>query len=109
MGNRKVVRKLSFTAKERGLFFISAVKLMAKDFLMSKTFALSVENQAFLYVFPEKLSNIQLDTVLDGMLGDLTSRRSLFPDPFAFPVCGLTAWEIRERALTGKQQPDATT
>lgn len=57
---------------------------MAKDFLMSKTFALSVENQAFLYVFPEKLSNIQLDTVLVGMLGDLTSRRSLFPDPFAF-------------------------
>lgn len=92
MGNRKVVRKLSFTAKERGLFFISAVKLMAKDFLMSKTFALSVENQAYLYVFPEKLSNIQLDTVLDGMLGDLTSRRSLFPDPFAFS--GLRTYSV---------------
>ena len=54
MGNRKVVRKLSVYGERARLVFISAVKLMAKDFLMSKTFALSVENQAYLYVFPEK-------------------------------------------------------
>lgn len=84
MGDQKVTRSLSYTAEERGLFFITAVKLMAKDFLMAKTFAEAVENHSFLYVFPKKTEHLQLDAVLDGMLGDLVSRKSLFPDPFAF-------------------------
>lgn len=80
---QKVTRNLKFTAENRGLFFITSVKLMANDFLMARTYAEPLENHSFLYVFPKRLKQMELNAVLNGILGDMESKRSLLPDPYA--------------------------
>ncbi len=84
MGNTQVIRKLEFTAEKRGLYFISGVNVVAKDFFMTKTFAAHIENRAYVYVFPRKVYNDELNIVFNTIFGDIISNKSLYEDPFTF-------------------------
>lgn len=84
MGNRQIIRKLEFTARERGLYFISGVNVIVKDFFMSKTFADSMKNSSYIYVFPKKIQNEGLDIIFNSLFGDILINMSLFDDPFTY-------------------------
>lgn len=84
MGNERITRRLEFTAAKRGLYKISAIELVAKDFFMTRSFAKQIKNTAGLYVFPEKYDNVEIGMLCRTLIGELTSNRSLVEDPYTF-------------------------
>ncbi|MBQ9609547.1 MAG: DUF58 domain-containing protein [Lachnospiraceae bacterium] len=84
MGNQKVIRRLYFTAQKRGYYTIEGLSITAKDFFMTKSFAMNIHNKSDTYVFPNKIQDINFDFICSVMLGDIESRRSLIEDPYTF-------------------------
>lgn len=84
MGNKKITRRLDFTATERGLYGVSSINVIARDFFMSTSFAKGLKNDTWIYVLPKRLQDLELFTVLNHVLGDYETRLSLMEDPFSF-------------------------
>lgn len=84
MGNERITRKLSFRADKRGYYNISNVNILTKDFFMTRTFAKTIDSNAWIYVFPKKLKLPEERAVLSSLYGDILVKRSLSEDPYSF-------------------------
>lgn len=84
MGNEKIIRKLKFEVSKRGLYKIAAIELVAKNFFMTGSFARQMKNDALLYVFPQKYTDIRLDDIYRSFMGDFAARSSVIEDVFTF-------------------------
>lgn len=84
MGNQKITRTLTFKATKRGVFTISGVTLTAKDFFMTRSFAIGVDCYDILYVFPRKLDVPELTIYFNSVLGDIETKKGLLEDPYTF-------------------------
>jgi hypothetical protein len=84
MGHQKVTRTLGFDTSRRGLFFITGVNIVARDFFLTKIYARTLTNDSFIYVFPKKLYDVELDTLFNYIMGEIENKRSLWEDEFSF-------------------------
>lgn len=84
MGNQRITRTLSFCTGRRGLYFVSGIDVIAKDFFMTTSFARHIDNQAELYVFPRKYSDAGFGSLCNTMMGDIEVRRSMLEDVYTF-------------------------
>lgn len=84
LGNQKVTRRLTFTAKKRGCYTINNINCLAKDFFLLRTFAKSFPVNAMMYVLPKKVEHENLDNLLNAMLGEFISRSSIVEDLYSF-------------------------
>lgn len=84
MGNQRITRTLSFYAGRRGLYFISGIDVIAKDFFMTTGFARHIQNQTELYVFPKKYSDSRFNCLCNTLMGDMETGRSLLEDVYTF-------------------------
>ena len=84
MGNQKVTRMVAFTGRERGVVRVSKVSMIAKDFLMTSTFAKVIDEDDSIYVFPKKKTEAQFNIFFRGIIGNIETRRSLIEDRLTF-------------------------
>jgi uncharacterized protein (DUF58 family) len=91
MGNQKVTRTVSFTAKKRGMYGINGVNITARDFFMTKSFARKIKNDAYICVLPQKLESPEMDALMNKTLGETASKISLNEDMLS--VDGIRRYE----------------
>lgn len=84
MGNEKITRKLKFEVSKRGLYRINVIEIVAKNFFMTGSFARQIKNDALLYVFPQKYTDIRFDNIYRSFMGDFAARSSVIEDVFTF-------------------------
>lgn len=84
LGNQKITRHLDFTTKKRGFYEIPEISVIAKDFFMTRTFAMNLKNNSSLYVFPKKIEGPDFDVICNQLLGEIEVKNSLLEDPFLF-------------------------
>ncbi|MGN0368852.1 MAG: DUF58 domain-containing protein [Wujia sp.] len=83
-GNRRITRRLKFTATKRGLFQITGIQLGAKDFFLSETFASRIKSDAWMYVLPKRYESPDFQAWLQQLIGENEIHRGLNEDPFTF-------------------------
>lgn len=83
-GGEKITRTIPFTASSRGYFTITGADIISSDILMKASFNDRLPIERFLYVYPKKYKNSELDDVLRQINGDISSKRNLTEDPFEF-------------------------
>ncbi|MGN0152081.1 MAG: DUF58 domain-containing protein [Wujia sp.] len=84
MGHQKITRKLAFDTSRRGMFSVTGIDVIARDFFMTRSFAAHIPNHTELYVFPEKYTCERFSSLCNKMLGDVEIRRALTEDPYVF-------------------------
>jgi len=84
MGNRKITRNLEFIASMRGLYDIQNANVVSRDLFMTSNFAERIDCNTFLYVFPKKIKELNIDIALNTILGEIETRKSLMEDPYTF-------------------------
>jgi len=84
LGNQKITRQLSFRAQKRGYYTIPSLDLVAKDFFLTKTFAINVKNTSSLYVYPAPIKGAEVDELCKTLLGEMSVRKNLIEDPYTF-------------------------
>lgn len=84
LGNQKITRQLTFRAQKRGYFELLSLELVAKDLFMTGFFAENIRNRAHLYVYPEAMRGVEIDTLSMTLLGEIQVRKNLLEDPFIF-------------------------
>ena len=83
LGNQQITRKLPFRVTQRGYYTIDSVHLVAKDLFLIKTYATIQENETYLYVYPQLLSNRNDIVMANTIIGDILTR-NLYEDPLSF-------------------------
>lgn len=83
-GKKKITRSLPFYGEKRGFFEIKEMQIIAQDYFFSRKYAMTKQNDTFIYVYPKKLVLPQLQESFNRLLGEIISRRSYQEDPFCF-------------------------
>lgn len=84
MSHRRITRNLKFKGTKRGYYEIENANILVKDFFMTSTFARTIKTTSSIYVFPEKIDSPKVSNMIEGVVGEIGSRRSLNVDPFTF-------------------------
>lgn len=82
--NQKITRSLPFTATKRGYYEITTSDLIASDLFLTQNFAKIQENNTAIYVFPSLLPCEEFMLPYQTIMGEITAKRLLLDDPFAF-------------------------
>lgn len=83
LGNQQITRKLPFQVTKRGYYTIDSIHLVAKDLFLIKTYAAIEENNTYLYVYPQLLSDRKNILMANTIIGDIVTR-NLYEDPLSF-------------------------
>lgn len=78
----RITRRHPLRAMKRGLYRLDSVTLTAGDPLMMTESTRSIDLNAHLTVYPRLLDEREIPLSYHSMLGDITVRRWIIPDPF---------------------------
>ncbi len=81
---QKITRTLSFRCLKRGYYEIDKINLVSHDLLLSKTFVYNQKQYTNLYVYPKPVDSSKINIPFQKIMGEFTSKRFLFEDPFEF-------------------------
>ncbi len=84
LGYRKIMRRLLFCAKKRGLYGILTLHITARDFFMTTNFASSKKCDTWLYVLPSRIRVPAFDIYCRKLVGEVWTRQNLIEDPYEF-------------------------
>ncbi|MCR5147902.1 MAG: DUF58 domain-containing protein [Eubacterium sp.] len=84
LGNQRIIRRHTFHGTERGIYNITGCTVHVRDFFLISTFAEQVNNNSLIYIFPRKFKCPEYDEMMKGIMGELTSKRSLYEDDMSF-------------------------
>ena len=84
MGNQKITRQLRFTAIKRGIYHINSFNVIARDFFMTRNFAMSLKSNAQIYVFPSKIKQHEFNAICNMLMGEVENKKSIVEDPYTF-------------------------
>lgn len=108
LANEKITRVLNFTATKRGMYDISDIEIVARDFFMTYSFAKKVKNNTELCVFPQKYPMTKLVPLMTDMLGEIYYGRNFMEDFYTFrgirdydSSCGMNRINWKATAKTG--------
>ncbi|MBQ7433933.1 MAG: DUF58 domain-containing protein [Lachnospiraceae bacterium] len=82
--NQKITRTLKIQCNKRGYYTITRMDLISTDLFMSTRLLMNTVQDTELYVYPGPVDESRLDVPFRKIMGTVTSRRFLYPDPFAF-------------------------
>lgn len=81
---QRVTRRLDFHARARGYYVIRSADLVGEDLFYSVHMVRSFPQDSDFYIFPKLIDTSAFDQPLRKLIGDMTSRTYLLPDPFEF-------------------------
>ena len=81
---QKVTRRLSFKALKRGYYAIRSADLVGEDLFYSVHMVRSFPQDSDFYIFPKLIDTSAFDQPLKKLVGDMTAKTFLLPDPFEF-------------------------
>ena len=104
---QRVRRRLNFVALKRGYYRIDNADLVASDLFYTRSMVAAFPQDTAFYVYPRRIDLSRLDQPLRKMIGDMTSRTFLYPDPFEFK--GLRNYTISDPMNTINWKASAKT
>ena len=110
---QKITRELPFRCLARGFYQIGSLNLVAHDLLLTTQFAVNIDQNAALYVYPRPLWDERLDVPFQKIMGTVRMRRLVYEDPFEFrgireyqPTDPMRAVNWKASAKTGELMVD---
>ena len=82
--HQKITRTLPIRCGKRGYYTITRMDLVATDLFLSSKLLQQLPQDTELYVYPGPVDESRLDVPFRKMMGTITKRQFLYPDPFAF-------------------------
>ncbi|MGN1411979.1 MAG: DUF58 domain-containing protein [Oscillospiraceae bacterium] len=83
-GKKSIKREWKITSSKRGVFSIESVVLNSCDILGINEYSMSVKDiKATIMVLPRLISTPELDTTINGIIGDFEVKRNLLTDVFS--------------------------
>jgi len=81
---QRITRTLDFTCIHRGYYPVRTADITASDLFYGERYLETVTQNAWFYVYPGRVDISRFEQPLRKMIGDMTSRTYLYPDPFEF-------------------------
>ena len=81
---QKIKRELPFRCLARGYYPVGSLNLVAHDLLMTTQFAINIDQNASLYVYPKPLWDDRLEVPFQKIMGTVRMRRLIHEDPYEF-------------------------
>lgn len=81
---QKVTRRLSFRALKRGYYAVKSADLVGEDLFYTVHMVRSFPQDSDFYIFPKLIDTSAFDQPLKKLIGDMTAKTFLLPDPFEF-------------------------
>ena len=81
---QRITRRLPFVAAERGFYKIDNADVVTSDLFYTVRMVARFPQDTILYVFPRFADLSDLEQPLRKMVGELTARTFVYPDPFEF-------------------------
>lgn len=81
---QKIKRTLLVNCPHRGYYTIDTIDLIAYNLLMTDALVTVFPVHTFLYVYPRLIRDTEIEIPFQKIMGELASRRFVYPDPFAF-------------------------
>jgi len=91
---QRITRTLRFHCEKRGYYPIREANLTAADLFYGEHYLVTLPQKTFFYVYPGRVDISRFEQPLKKMIGDMTSRTYLYPDPFEFR--GLRSYTISD-------------
>ncbi|MBO4412042.1 MAG: DUF58 domain-containing protein [Lachnospiraceae bacterium] len=104
---QRIRRRLPFVCKKRGYYYIERANLQGTDLFYSALLLQDYPQNVGFYVYPKRLDISSLDQPLRKMIGEVTCRTFLYPDPFEFK--GLRDYTISDPMKTINWKASAKT
>lgn len=108
LSNQKITRTLTLQCGKRGFYTITQMDLVATDLLMVSHLLMHTQQYTQLYVYPAQIDDRRLEVPFQKIMGVITSRQFIYPDPFEFkgirsyePTDPLNAVNWKASARTG--------
>ncbi len=84
LSNQKITRTLTLRCSRRGFYTITQMDLVATDLLMTSHLLMHTQQYTQLYVYPGHIDDRRLEVPFRKIMGVITSRQFIYPDPFEF-------------------------
>ena len=81
---QKITRTLEFRCARRGYYRIDQAGLDVRSLLLTKKYVGSTPQATDFYVLPRLVSTQRIQIPFSQIMGNLTSRKKVYDDPFAF-------------------------
>lgn len=82
--HQRITRTLKILCSRRGYYTIRQMDLVATELFMVKRLLKNTEQDTELYVYPSGVDERRLDVPFRKIMGVITSRQFIYPDPFEF-------------------------
>jgi len=81
---QRITRTLRFRCAKRGYYPIRMADLTASDLFYTEHYLHTIPQKTWFYVYPGRVDISRFEQPLRKMIGEMTSRTYLYPDPFEF-------------------------
>ncbi len=82
---QRVTRRLPFVCRKRGYYTITSADLVSTDLFYTEHMVRAFKQRgAAFYVYPGPVDTSLFEQPLRKLIGDMTSRQFIYPDPFEF-------------------------
>lgn len=83
-GRQKVIRKIPFICRKRGVYDIKRSEIVSYDLLYSFSYYTECEQDTRIYVYPGHIDVKRIRLICQAISGAVLARRRIYPDPFEF-------------------------
>ncbi len=104
---QRITRTLNFTCAKRGFYPVSSADITSTDLFYKEHLVCAFPQNTFFYAYPGRVDLSVFDQPLKKMIGEMTSRTFLYPDPFEFK--GLRDYTISDPMNTINWKASAKT
>lgn len=94
LGYQKVIRRLPFVCRKRGLYDVRSAELIGYDLLYSNKYYMEQKQQTQLYVYPRQVDIRRIRLICQSISGMVIAQQKLFPDPFEFS--GIREYQVTD-------------
>ena len=84
LGHQRITRRHEFTGSARGIVAVNNASILVRDFFMTGSYAMRMDHEDVIYVFPKKISTENFTTYFKGIIGEIEAKRSIVEDALTF-------------------------
>lgn len=81
---QRIIRKIPVTCTRRGYYWLESMDVVSSDILMDSVLGAVYPIQKSITVYPEPISDEEIDIVYRGIMGDVLTKQYIYDDPFEF-------------------------
>ena len=104
---QRVRRRLPFTCAKRGYYYVNTADLVSTDLFYDQKMVGNYPQSTDFYVYPGAVDLSRFEEPFLKMVGEVTSRQFLYPDPFEFR--GIRAYTLEDPLNTINWKASAKT